>query len=307
MAWALYHPKVGYYAQKEHPASGKDYVTGDTLDPAFARCLARYLKKQGLPKEKVFVDVGSGNGLFLAYLAEVLPQWTFIAVDKMPGKFLPKRCFFYDDIQKLPPIQGVIFSYELFDALPCHLVQYQGGCFQELYVERTKKGYRWVTGPLSSKALKAFLESHPLNLQDRQLIEVPLQSYALYRSLCQKLQKGLIITFDYGLLQETLYNPHLFPGGTLMAYRNHQAHRDLLRNPTKQDLSFLVNFSMLKSIGEEEGLETLLWTTQASFLMDQKIVYDVKLAPWDRKPRILSLFWEGSMGQDIRVLLQKRR
>jgi SAM-dependent MidA family methyltransferase len=56
------------------------------------------------------------------------------------------------------------------------------------------------------------------------------------------------------------------PHGTLRAYFRHHASDDLLANVGEQDLTAHVNFSAIQKVGQEAGLSTESFQTQAQFL-----------------------------------------
>lgn len=312
MQRALYDPDSGYYTRAEHPASDHsgDYITGSSLSPAFAEVIANFAETACSKSANLhFVDVGCGSGRFLRNLRTYLsPEWTLTGIDLHLPEFLPEGAKHITDVEALSSVLGMIFSYELFDALPCHVLQYLNGAWQELYVKQEENGPEWSPGPPTRDDLLDYLNRFGVTGGEGQIVEVCLEAEPLYISLASRLTEGFLLTFDYGRRADLLYNPDIFPGGTLMAYRKHTMHRDILKNPGTQDLTYAVNLTALEEAGRKTGLETVFQGTQARFLVENGIAkIDERTKEDSREKSALRNLFLGSMGQDIRVLIQKRK
>jgi SAM-dependent MidA family methyltransferase len=80
------------------------------------------------------------------------------------------------------------------------------------------------------------------------------------------LQRGYILTIDYGYPAHRYYSPTRSQG-TLQCYSQHAHHSDPYRAIGRQDITAHVNFTALEQYGELVGLETLGFTQQGLFLM----------------------------------------
>jgi SAM-dependent MidA family methyltransferase len=126
----------------------------------------------------------------------------------------------------------------------------------------------------------------------------------LYRRLAGALSHGLIVTCDYGFERSALLDIRTRRHGTLACYRAHQVHRDALRNPGEQDLTAHVDFTALREVGEQEGLETVVFTRQARWLVALGIFDEIE-SEAERRQAATLLDGDG-MGEEIRVLVQSR-
>src|SRR3954447_5970992 len=148
MEEALYG-EDGYYSREDVPiGESGDYVTGATLSPLFGRVTARLVRRLdgplGEPAE--MFEAGFGTGV---HLGNVVPS----LVDRAVGR----RLRAWDRVARRVPegvervesleaigegeIEGLIFSYELFDALPVHrLVGREDGSVGEMWVAIDKEG-----------------------------------------------------------------------------------------------------------------------------------------------------------------------
>ncbi len=128
----------GYYAREELPIGVEgDYVTGSSHSPLFGRATARWLAAldRALGRRADFFEAGFGNGTHLAALVAALAAGgglagrRLLAWDRVPRP-VPAGVERVEGPAALAarPVRGLVFSFELFDALPVHrLVGRQGG------------------------------------------------------------------------------------------------------------------------------------------------------------------------------------
>ncbi|MEN9221530.1 MAG: SAM-dependent methyltransferase, partial [Thermostichus sp. BF3_bins_97] len=175
------------------------------------------------------------------------------------------------DWEGIPPqsVRGCFFSNELVDAFPVHRVQVQAAALQEVYVTTGETGFREVLRQPSTPALLEYfarlgipIEQYPEGYQT----EVNLQALDWLKRLANKLDRGYVLTLDYGHTAQRYYSPHRAQG-TLLAYRQHSSHGDPYFRVGSQDLTAHVDFTTLEQVGESLGLKRLGFTRQSSFLV----------------------------------------
>ncbi len=307
MEEALYGPG-GYYAREAIAiGTGGDFVTGSSLSPLFGRATARLVAALdgplGQPAE--LLEAGYGSGAHLRTVHEVLgdaPPRRISGWDRIE-RALPSGVGRVDDLQGVR-IDGVVFSYELFDALPVHRLTRRDGDLCELLVELDADGaFAWVEGPLSDPALT---ELPRRRLEEGQIADLAPEWQPLYRRLADSLGRGLLVTCDYGFDTERLYDPRVRMHGTLACYRRQRVHRDPFAAVGEQDLTAHVDFSALIEEGERAGLETLVFTRQAPWLAACGLLEGLEDAPGPERIEALQLMQLDGMGEEIRVLVQGR-
>ena len=259
MELALYQPEHGYYVQGRDPfGAAGDFFTNSQLQPVFGRLLARQIgcwyEEMGRPAEFTVVEVGAGRGETIGVVRRVLPQIRCLALEGGSGR-LPDR------------FQGVIYSNEFFDALPVHLVQQRDDALVELYVDTAPAGFRWRAGPVSSESIFTYQRRYAPELEEGQKIEVNLEAIDQIEKMAASLDRGYILTIDYGYTRETLAAGGRFAGGSLMSYANHHADPDVLADPGGRDITSHVNFTALEQRGAQLGLDASVLQTQTQFLM----------------------------------------
>jgi SAM-dependent MidA family methyltransferase len=304
MSEALYAPGTGYYMRPEHPASmAGDYITA-SQHPLFSAAMGLWLRERLAGFERpALADIGAGNGRFLLNLIAFLEgddpafldRLDLYAVDKV-RRFDHARIKCVGSAEALPPIKGCIFSFELFDALPCHAVAMKDGTLQELYVEDG----RLVPGPLSDPRI-----AEGLTVPEGCRREVCPEAAPLYGLLASKLRQGHLLTFDYGFKASVLNRPGLLPEGTLMSYAGHKFGRDVLQIPGGQDITYAVNFTVLQNEGERRGLKTEGMQSLAAFLSGAGRGLPPEAMGWNDPFPARDLFF-GAIGQDLKVLHQHR-
>jgi len=123
------------------------------------------------------------------------------------------------------------------------------------------------------------------------------------------LEDGYLFTIDYGFTRGESIR---FPAGTLMGYRKHTAHDDVLTDPGERDITAHVNFTALQEAGAARGLRTERFETLAQTLLaageaDQFAAAIGSGGPAEelrRRMQLKTLLF--GMGETFRVLLQRR-
>ncbi len=85
------------------------------------------------------------------------------------------------------------------------------------------------------------------------------------RQISVALDRGVVLTIDYGEAAADLYSPQN-AGGTLVCYNRHAAGSDPYRDIGRQDITCQVDFTSLMRMGDRHGLAAVGYTTQSRFL-----------------------------------------
>jgi SAM-dependent MidA family methyltransferase len=229
----------------------------------------------------------------------------------------------------LPPAAArLAISNELFDAQPFARLVRRGPELRELTVVDRDGELDWGERTAEARYVAYFAE-RGIELDDGQFADVSLDWTSLYDEICRFVARGLIVTFDYGYPQETLFRSRIRRYGTAAAYSRQRVSRDLLANPGKQDLTAHINFTDLIRAGERAGFTTLFFDRQAKFLLalgatDHELfrpvlseaegpIDEVSAASiadgvdlLDRRDEARRLVLPDGIGEDIRVLVQGR-
>jgi SAM-dependent MidA family methyltransferase len=311
MEEALYG-EGGYYSREDVPIGETgDYVTGATLSPLFGRVTARLLGRLdgplGQPAE--MFEAGFGTGVLLENVVSTLLDRRVRAWDRVARR-VPAGVERVGNIEAIGEgeIEGLIFSYELFDALPVHrLVGRSDGSVGEMWVDLDKDGaFVWREGEVSDPVLLDLLKNPDVPLQAGQVADVAPGWGPLYGELARRLGRGLLVTCDYGFERERLFDPRVRRHGTLACYTRQRVHRNPFVQVGEQDLTAHVDFTTLIRAGEAAGLTTVALTRQALWLTACGLFEELQSADLATRHGAMALLDGEGMGEEIRVLVQAK-
>ena len=309
MEEALYG-EGGYYNRPDPPiGEAGDFVTGASFSPLFGRATARLLRRLdrvlGRPAE--LFEAGYGTGAHLGNVLAAFPgedrrvlAWDRVARPAPAGVERKERL---DDVE---PVEGLVFSYELFDALPVHrLIGRDGGGVGELWVDLDAEGgFLWKEADLSDPALPDLLAGS--RLEPGQIADLAPGWVPFYREITRRLGRGLLVTCDYGFERERLLDVRIRRHGTLACFSRQRVHRNPFVLVGEQDLTAHVDFTALIQAGEEAGLTTVALTRQALWLTACGLFDDLQEATPEARQEAMALLDGEGMGEDIRVLVQAK-
>jgi SAM-dependent MidA family methyltransferase len=297
MELVLYHPQEGYYTSQNAIIGPQgDFITSPHLGHDFGELLAvqclEMWQRLGQPEPFCLVEMGAGQGLIaadlLAYLEQHHPDCLGTLEYRIVETSAPLRAIqkqrlerwqgrvTWTQLSDIPDgsITGCLFSNELVDALPVHLVEQTEAGLQEVYVTLAatpEAGLKEVLGPPSTPQLVDYFSFVGIDLASNQYppgyrTEVHLAALDWLKTVAAKLQRGYGVTIDYGYPAERYYG-RARSQGTLQCYYQHAHHNDPYLHLGHQDITAHVNFTALERQGERCGLTTLGTTQQAMFLM----------------------------------------
>jgi SAM-dependent MidA family methyltransferase len=288
MEACLYHPQYGYYSKSERRPR-RDYITSVDVSPLFGRLLTRQFHEMwtalGNPASFSLVEAGAGPGALAKHILDFAAEWfpefysalTYVAVERSETRRAAHAGLLESHLARghfessggLPKEipAGCIFSNELLDALPVHRVLRQGADLVEIYVAFDgERGLHEQLGPLSSLRIAEYFAEQGIALHEDQQAEVNLKACDWIEDAGKRLERGFVLTIDYGHPAAELYDERHMRG-TLLAYQKHRANEDYFHAPGEQDLTALVNFTALDLWGKRSGLNRMGFTSQTNFLL----------------------------------------
>jgi SAM-dependent MidA family methyltransferase len=287
MRECLYHPFHGYYSRTSARRFA-DYYTSVDVHPIFGRLLARQFAEMwellGSPRPFVVAESGAGVGRLAGHIldfsARALPEFyaalEYVAVERSSARLAEHAVRLADHAAagrvssagELPHAipAGCIFSNELLDALPTHRVVVENGALREIYVEFKNARFTEMLGKQSTPALERYFHEQGIALAEGQQAEVCLEACDWIECTGSALERGFVLTIDYGHEARALYDEHR-NRGTLLAYRDHTVTENLLDAPGEQDLTSHVNFTALDLWGCRACLLRTGLVTQSQFLV----------------------------------------
>jgi SAM-dependent MidA family methyltransferase len=127
------------------------------------------------------------------------------------------------------------------------------------------------------------------------------------KCISRYLNRGFVITIDYGHLDVDLYSEERYRG-TLMCYYEHTTSDNPYERVGGQDITSHVNFSSLMEAGSRCGLSTTGFTRQSNFLIALGILDKMNEVQGDISKLLTmkNLFLPGGMGDVFKVLIQHK-
>ncbi|MDX2481841.1 MAG: SAM-dependent methyltransferase [Desulfuromusa sp.] len=335
MEQALYHPEHGYYTTVR-PRIGKkgDFFTSSSVHSCFGQLIARQLEQmwkllgQG---NFIIAEQGAGEGHLsldiLDALAETAPEFytrleyrliEISSSNRQRQEQLLQRHFdagrvAWCELDDLQGMQGCFVSNELLDAFPVHLIEKHAGELQEVYVVTKEGGFCEELRPLSTHLIKEYFHRIGIEPAEGNRCEVNLAAGAWMRRVASVLERGFVLTVDYGYLAEELYAPYRHTG-TLLCYHQHQTNEDPYQWVGCQDITAHVDFTTVQEIGRQQGLNVLYFGQQYQFLMGLgflEMLLELESRETDpNKAQALRMklktliLPEGGMGESFKVLIQ---
>ncbi|MEX1021987.1 MAG: SAM-dependent methyltransferase, partial [Dehalococcoidia bacterium] len=107
-----------------------------------------------------------------------------------------------------------------------------------------------VEGDPSTPAIAAYFDALGLLPGDGATAEVGLAAVDAMRRIAARVERGYILTIDYGYEARELYASWRTQG-TLMAFRRHSPQPDVLAEPGLTDLTYHVDFTSLAAAAGE--------------------------------------------------------
>ncbi len=276
--------KKGYYRKATIGPKG-DFYTSVSLSKFFGGAMAFYIIKL-LEEEKLFlplkiIEIGSHHGHFLSDIANFLKALSVGVIEK---------CEFVscEPLMELQNIQQTTFkqatqldltscdlkgldfkekksafvvSNELFDAFACEIIKDN----QMLFITHDHQSVWDNINEPTKELLKT------LNLKEGC---APLFLNAFIKDLLEKLNKAsswVFLSFDYG---DTIERKDMH----LRAFKNHQAldFKDILNHLAslyqQSDLTYDVNFSLVRFLFEKHHAQFSFFKSQANALLDMGLM-----------------------------------
>lgn len=326
---ALYHPEFGYY-MKEQQKIGRqgDFITTSNISDVYGRLMAKWFSfvcgENHLPF--AFCEIGAGNGRFAQAF---LQEWTetvntpleYIIIETSPyHRKLQKKLLkpyhsvlYMESLNDLIGFEGMIFSNELFDALPVHVIEKEKEELFEIMIGIKNEQLVEQKVPLINRDILSFLHENQLNLRDRQRIEIPLAMNELLQQISMSLTKGVVVTADYGYTKEEWLDPRRAMG-SLRGYYQHKMIDDVLLNPGEMDITTHIHIDHLIQKGEQLDLEFVMKLRQDEFLLKTGILQELEdhydpnpFSEVGRRNRaIRSLIMPGGISSYFQIVIQQK-
>ena len=274
---ALYHKKTGYYMKKNPFGKDGDFITAPNISILFSEMLAiwciAFWEHLGCPKKINIIELGAGNGEMMYQMIKVFERFNkfressnYFILEK--SQFLKKiqkkklnshKITWLNSINKLKNGPNIFLANEFFDALPIkQFIKKNNKWYEKSIKKNNINKFEFVNVITNIKNLEKKIE---INLSKNQkIIEFSPLTYDYLNIISKKIntfQGGLLIV-DYGYLKKKMRD-------SLQSIYKHKFN-NILDNFSKSDITYNLNFFLLKKIVKKLNLKVAGLTSQRNFL-----------------------------------------
>ncbi len=338
MELALYHPQFGYYMRApEHMVERigwrGDFYTSSDVHPLLGQALVKQAEQidrlLGQPDPFIVVEMGPGKGLLARHFLSACQQnfgslferLQYALIERSPAmqalqrKTLapwldrPSCITWLNDVANLAQdgVNGLILSNELIDSFPVHRIQVTANGTEELWVDYQSERFVECLRPLSSEALSNYVRRIGADWPEGYRTEINVHALSWMQQVARLIDRGIVLTIDYGHTAQDLYRPDR-KAGTFLCYSKQSINEDPFVRVGDQDMTAHVDFTSLAFTGEEYGLRTTGFTNQLSFLMGLGVERMIEELEPDSPAfkAAIHLLRPNGMGTTFKVLVQHK-
>jgi len=338
MELALYHPQFGYYMRApEHMVERigwrGDFYTSSDVHPILGQALAKQAEQidrlLAQPDPFIVVEMGPGKGLLARHLlsacqrhfGSLFERLRYVLIERSPAmqalqrknlaRWLdrPNRVTWVNDLEDVAPdgLNGLILSNELLDSFPVHRIQVTANGTEELWVDYHSGRFVECLRPLSSEGLSKHVCRISADWPEGYRTEINVHALSWMQQVARLINRGIVITIDYGHTAQDLYRPDR-KAGTFLCYSRQSVNEEPFLRVGDQDMTAHVDFTSLAFTGEEHGLRTTGFTNQLSFLMGlgvERMIEELEPDSPTFKAAV-HLLRPNGMGTTFKVLVQHK-
>ena len=327
MEMCLYYPDSGYYTSESNRIGrAGDFYTSSSLLPVMGTLLGKQLEEMWETLGEIpftIVEYGAGTGALckdiLGYLSrnhKMYRDLRYCIIEKSPAmrtmekNVLTEKVHWCESIHEVEGFNGCVLSNELVDNFSVHQVVMEKE-LMEVFVGYDD-GFTEVLRPAGAELL-GYLEELNITLPENFRTEINLEAVNWIGEAATALNKGYIITIDYGSQSGELYKS-CRRNGTLLCYHKHEVNDSLYDHIGAQDITSHVNFSALSHWGAKKGLQECGFTDQCRFLLalgfnecvQEMVSAEKNMLVAARKATMLKQILLLEMGSKFKVLIQEK-
>ncbi len=318
---ALYNKKSGYYMKKNPFGQNGDFITAPNISILFSEMIAIWIislwEHLKCPKQFNLIELGAGNGEMIRILLKTFnnfPKFKLACRIKIFEKsdFLKKiqkknieskNIKWLKDLNEIDNSPSIFIANEFFDAIPIKQFLKKNNRWYERYIKF--KNYKPTEYKDILFDMKKFEKKNKLNISKNQnFIEYSPQIAKYLNIITKKIKTntGGILIIDYGYFGKKNKN-------TLQAIANHK-YENVLNKFRNSDITYNINFNLIKHITKNFGKFNFITTTQKKFLLELGILKRAELLTknmlFSKKAdiyfRIKRLIDKNSMGTLFKVI-----
>jgi len=319
---ALYNPKNGFYMKKNPFGDKGDFITSPNISILFSEMLSvwtiAFWQNLKCPKKINLIELGSGNGQMIYDMINSLKNFpkfyescNFIILEKSPyliniqkNKLKEFNIRWIKNISEIKNGHNIFVANEFFDALPFKQFFKINNKWMERFVVVDKYNKNSFTN-INANIKKIEKELGFKISKNQKIIEYSPLALKYLKNISKKInnKKGCLLIIDYGYLDNAMQN-------TMMSIRKHKITNTLSKFGNS-DITYKLNFKILKKITNKLKLKCQAITSQRNFLMSLGIEQRAEILsrnlPFSKKVdlyyRLKRLIDKKQMGDLFKVML----
>ena len=283
---SLYKDKNSYYEKNKIFGVRGDYITSPYISSIFGEIISIYILNfflnKGVSKFNI-LEIGAGEGLMAKDIINTLKKFEKInfkysILEKIKNlKNLKKKKLKNFDVSWIHSLKNqnkknlFIISNELLDAFPVKHLKKIKNIWYEKYVFYNKEKKEINSKYLRSK--KNYKNILNLCNKDIAFIEYSPHIFKLLQEISNIIKyhsNNCFMTIDYGYYSNQYKN-------TLQGLKKHKKV-SVFHDPGNTDITYLVNFNLIKQILKKNELNSTLNMSQSKFLINTGILLRLEQA-----------------------------
>ena len=322
--YCLYDKKNGYYMTKNLFDKTSDFTTAPNISRLFSEMIAiwtiSFWESLGSPKKFNLIELGGGNGEMMKIMIDsfkkfptFLKSCNIIMYEKSPLLIKKqKKNINFENIKweknftKLNKLPSIFLANEFFDAIPIkQFFKDKNYWYEKLVKISSQKKFSFTKKKVSKENLDKRL-NHKISFKQNFIEYSPLGLKYLKKifSIIKENKGGLLI-IDYGYFSEKMKD-------TLQAIYE-KKFSNVLMNVGKSDITYNINFNLIRKLTENFDSLGVNYTSQGKFLtnlgIQQRAEIISKKKTFNEKAnifyRLKRLVDEKEMGKLFKVMLIK--
>tara|TARA_A100001015_G_scaffold286612_1_gene355506 strand:- start:3493 stop:4548 length:1056 start_codon:yes stop_codon:yes gene_type:complete len=273
----LYDNKAGYYSKKIIFGKEGDYITSPMISVLFGEMITIWLitiwESIGKPNKFNIVELGPGNGELAKVIYETSRGFkefndsiSIFLFEKSPNlRTIQKKILKNKKVKWIKSFSNVkdgpiiFIGNEFFDSIPIkQFKKNKGKVFEKYYFLNEKNIIKYNYTAASYNDIQNIKKYKCLKKSN--FIEYPKIGFELLERVTKKISvnTGGILLIDYGYIDP-------LNKSSIQSLLKHKKNK-ILKNLRKADITYLVNFKLLKEFFENKKLKNKNIVTQGFFL-----------------------------------------
>mgnify|MGYP001277380658 CR=1 FL=1 len=322
---SLYDKKFGYYMKKNPFGKYGDYVTAPNISRLFSEMIAiwtiGFWQNLGSPEKFNIIELGAGNGEMMRIMIESFKKFpyfmkacniiihekssTLIKIQKTNINF--KNIKWVSDLKKISTLPSIFLANEFFDSIPIKQFLKDDNVWFEKFVHTSNENkYSFIYKKVNIKTIEKKINFKLSKKND--FIEYSPLGFKYLKDIFKFIKKndGGLLVVDYGYFSEKTKD-------TLQAIYK-KKYSQVLENIGKSDITYNLNFYLIKKIVQNFKELDVSYTTQEKFLtklgIQQRAEIISKNKSFTQKAdifyRLKRLIDKKEMGDLFKVMLIKK-